>query len=285
MTNKFLPVALSILGVLGIVLTFPVQSAEPNDGVVIPHVDKSGYAGFQDYTQAPSHRAFTIAPGGVWSWVSDRPTQDVAEAEALKNCRKYTEQPCHVYAVDDDVVLDEAQWLRSWTLNIDDARAQDAPVGLSREQRFPDLVLNAPDGRALKLSDLRGKPIFVHFWGSWCPPCQAEFTDLQKLHDALKGDDVISFVLVQGREPIAKSKRWMAKKNFDMPLYDSGHQGRSDKSFRLADGEVLSDRLLAPVYPATYILDANGLIVFRHTGPVRAWPQYEPLIRHMNAVE
>lgn len=278
MKNTCCYVAL-LLSLLSVSLTIPTHAVALDGKRTIPHLNEAGHQGFQKFNAAPTHRAFAIAPGGVWAWVSDGATPDVAKAEALKACRHLTEQPCHIYAVNDQVLFDENMWQKSWVLN---TRADDdSPVGLGRGRQFPNLVLTAPDGRSMTLKGLRGKPVFLHFWGSWCPPCQTEFVDLQKLYDALVGDDAITFVLVQGRESIAKSKRWVRKNGFTMPLFDSGHQGRGDKSFHLAGGEMVADRRLASVYPSTYILDANGIVVFRQTGPEEQWEQYETLLRNL----
>lgn len=265
------------------ILHLPVSAkAEAlGDGTKIPHINEEGRAGYQAFAATPMHRAFAIAPGGAWAWVSGSATEEVAALDALNACRQYTEQTCQLYAVNDRVVFDETAWTSSWDLHMDTAGVANAPVGIGRGGRFPDLALTSPDGRPLTLSELRGRPVFLHFWGSWCPPCQTEFADLQKLYNTLKDDDVVSFVLVQGRESIAKSRRWAKKHNFTMPLYDSAHQGRADKSFRLADGTSLADRRLASAYPTTYVLDASGLVVFHQAGAGKRWEQYEKLIRHI----
>ena len=262
-------------------LSVPAQAATIGDGNRIPHINEEGRVGYMDFVSAAKHRAFAIAPGGAWSWVSGSATKEVAELDALNACRQYTEQTCHVYAVDDQVVFDETAWTSSWDLHMDGGGVANAPVGIGRGQRFPDLALTSPSGRPVLLSGLRGSPVFLHFWGSWCPPCQTEFADLQKLYNAMKNDGVASFVLVQGRESIAKSRRWTEKHKFAMPLYDSGHQGRGDKSFRLANGTLLADRRLASAYPTTYVLDANGIVVFHQAGAGERWEQYENLIRRL----
>jgi len=280
---KLRHLTITLLGAMWLAVPVSAQATDLGDGTAIPHVNEAGRRGYQAFAAASGHRAFVIAPGGAWAWVSGKASTEAAEAEALAACRQDTKQPCQLYASDDQVVFDDAAWVASWDLYISADQAALAPLGTGRGDRFPDLALTTPDGRPVTLSDLQGRPVFLHFWGSWCPPCKSEFVDLQKLHDSLAGDGRVAFVLVQSKESIAKSQRWATKGGFTMPLYDSGHQGRGDKTFLLSDGTRLSDRRLASVYPTTYILDTNGLIVFHQAGPGERWKQYEKQIRHIAA--
>ncbi len=49
---------------------------------------------------------------------------------------------------------------------------------------FPDLRLVPITGtKPVKLSSLRGRPVLIDFWATWCPPCRMELPELQKLYD------------------------------------------------------------------------------------------------------
>lgn len=50
----------------------------------------------------------------------------------------------------------------------------------------PDIVMDSPDGKKLKLSDLRGKVVLIDFWASWCGPCRRENPNVVKLYEKYK---------------------------------------------------------------------------------------------------
>ena len=48
----------------------------------------------------------------------------------------------------------------------------------------PDFDVKGLDGQTYRLSDFRGRPVWINFWATWCPPCRAENPDIQEVYEA-----------------------------------------------------------------------------------------------------
>ena len=261
----------------------PARAAGLNDAEAVPHLDNAGRSAYREFLLAGSHRAFAIAPGGAWTWNGNGSSGESVAEDTLQTCEFDNGHACILYAQDDKVVFDKKVWSGLWGPYLDRSAADKANIGLKRGERFYDLAFKDPQGKAMRLSDLRGKVVVLHFWGSWCPPCRREMPEMQQLHRQLGESSEIKMILLQVREDIGTAGKWARQQRLRLPLYDSGVSKKANDSLPLAGGKSIHDRYIAEVFPTTYILDKHGIVVFANIGPISRWSEYLPLLHDVAA--
>ena len=115
-------------------------------------------------------------------------------------------------------------------------------------------------GRYVHLDDFRGKIVFLNFWTTWCPTCITEMPSMEKLHRQLSGKD-FAVVTVNIKESASQVKKFFKKHQLTFTaLLDT--TGKFSSEFGIG------------AIPTTFILDKNGRIIGRITGP-REWDSRE----------
>ena len=260
-----------------LIMSLDIKAAGLNDADAIPHVGKRARESYISYLYATEHKAFAIGPGGAWAWQESLGSPEMAEKSAIESCQQYTQQRCVAYAVNDKLVFDRKNWSTLWGPYLSAKEAQHVAVGSLRGQRFYDLLFKDKHGKEHKLSDYRGKVVFLHFWGSWCPSCMIEFPSLQRMQQQLASSlgQQVALVILQAREAFSQSRQWADRNGFAaVELFDSGSRSSNDVDLKLADGSIMPDRSVAKLFPTSYVLDKNGVVIFSHRGAVNNWLEY-----------
>jgi cytochrome c biogenesis protein CcmG, thiol:disulfide interchange protein DsbE len=64
----------------------------------------------------------------------------------------------------------------------------------------PDFRVQGLDGEYFELSDFRGRPVWINFWATWCPPCRAETPDIQEVYEKYQDDGLVILALSIGED-------------------------------------------------------------------------------------
>jgi cytochrome c biogenesis protein CcmG, thiol:disulfide interchange protein DsbE len=83
-------------------------------------------------------------------------------------------------------------------------------------RQAPRVELPGLRGGRLRLADLRGRPVVVNFWASWCPPCVAEMPDFERVHRRLAGR--VAFLGVNQRDQPQAAERLASSTGVTYPL-------------------------------------------------------------------
>ena len=110
------------------------------------------------------------------------------------------------------------------------------------------------DGRPLRLEDYRGRPLWIVFWATWCPPCQQETPDLRAAYEANR-DKGLAVLAISVQEPADDVRDFVSRYglSYDIGLDRSGSVLRRYSVFGL---------------PTHYFVGAHGRVVERYLGPL-----------------
>jgi thiol-disulfide isomerase/thioredoxin len=126
-------------------------------------------------------------------------------------------------------------------------------VGPETGKLAPDFEISSFDGQRHRLSDFRGKPVYVNFWATWCLPCALELPDIQELQRH-HGDDLV-VITVNRRESLDRAERYFSR----MPRKDGG-TGVSFTVNGIDPDDMLYREYRALGMPVSVFVDADGVV-------------------------
>ncbi len=110
----------------------------------------------------------------------------------------------------------------------------------------PNFELQNLDGQSISLSSLKGKPVLVNFWATWCTPCVSEMPYLQEIHEDWSDRGLMVLAINIG-DSASEAEQFLQEHNLSLPV--------------LLD----TKKVIAPKYgiryiPTTFFIDKDGIV-------------------------
>ena len=134
-------------------------------------------------------------------------------------------------------------------------RAQVAPAHADTAWLW-HLSFPRPDGSALPMQSLRGRPLVLNFWATWCPPCVKEMPEFDRFHSefSARGWQVLGLA-VDSAGPV---REFLARTPVGYAIGLAGFDG-TEVSKRLGNAQG--------ALPFTALVDPQGRVLQRRLGP------------------
>jgi len=133
------------------------------------------------------------------------------------------------------------------------AAAGSLPAAPAIGHPAPEIVLANTEGQSFSLADLRGTPVVLNFWATWCPPCRAELPEFQAASERLAGQ--VAIIGVNQGETPADVQAFASQLDltFEIPL---DVQMEASRRYQVRS------------LPTTFFIDRSGVIRQMQVGPL-----------------
>lgn len=130
----------------------------------------------------------------------------------------------------------------------------------------PDFTLENLGGNPVSLHDLKGNPVFINFWASWCKPCREEMPHIEKIHSVYEKRG-LKVLAINSREAIdvVEEFRQGADMSFPVLIDKSGDVTKLYRVFGL---------------PVSYFIDRDGKVAASVMGKMT----YEDMDYHVKKI-
>ena len=125
-------------------------------------------------------------------------------------------------------------------------QSTNVPEGINIGNRTIDFELQTLDGKTVKLSDYRGKPVLLNFWATWCGPCKSEMPYLQQINDTYSAKGLVLLAVDIDESPDTV-KKFMADLNLSLNV-------------PMDVGKKVAKAYSITAIPSTFLIDKDGII-------------------------
>lgn len=149
----------------------------------------------------------------------------------------------------------EAEWVENQN-KVESSQNADTDTNSEEDKKIEalDFTLYDQYGKEHKLSDYRGKKVFLNFWATWCPPCRAEMPHIEDLYKEYEKNSKDVIILGVASPNVGKEgdqqyiEDFLKENNYTFPVV-------------FDDGGMLSYQYGFSSLPSTLIIDEDGYII------------------------
>ncbi|CAH0182096.1 Thiol-disulfide oxidoreductase ResA [Peribacillus sp. Bi96] len=144
---------------------------------------------------------------------------------------------------------------------------KDKNESLRKGSDAPNFVLTDMEGKAHKLSDYKGKGVFLNFWGTYCKPCEYEMPYMQNQYKNFK-DQGVEILAVNVGESNYAVNNFITKHDLTFPVM-------------IDKGREVENAYRVDILPVTFLVDKEGKVIDIITGALTE----ESIQKHMERIK
>lgn len=134
------------------------------------------------------------------------------------------------------------------------AREEYSAIPVAVDFPAPDVALTDLTGKAVALSDFRGKVILYNAWATWCPPCKQEMPTLQAYYEAHKEQGFVIVAIADGQS-LEEVRAFAQDYRLTFPVWPDP-EFLASKTFRINS------------LPTSFVIDRAGNVRLTWTGAI-----------------
>jgi cytochrome c biogenesis protein CcmG/thiol:disulfide interchange protein DsbE len=132
----------------------------------------------------------------------------------------------------------------------------------------PDFYFETPEGEPSSLTTLKGSPVLLNFWATWCGPCRREMPYLQQIWDEWQEKGLV-LLAINSSESSSDVESFMQSQGFSFPvLLDSQWEAGNQYGIR--------------AIPTTFFIDREGIIQEVHVGTFQSKAEIENILNQLD---